>query len=261
MNWQLLKKSWPLFILGILLLGSLVYNFIQNNEISEKNAKIYFQDSLLVLDSTKYKQVVEELQSEKQATNYLKTQNQGLADLVKEAKEEIKAITQIALKFKNQSVIRIDTTQPKFIVLRDTIQVPIGKDSVDIDENYADVVQIKGKTWLHPNKGYKLDFESKPINLDLVLTQDKNGIWQYYVDTHNPQLEVFKIKAKILTKEAENNFWSDIHGIVSGNFTNHNSFIDLGFSYKKIGIKGIVGYTYQQINDVFYGGGVSYILF
>lgn len=249
------------YIPGIFLLISLAYLYFQHNQLEEKNARIYFQDSLIALDSSRYKQVAEELQSSKQAITYLEHQNKELAGYVKDAKEEIKAITQIALRFKNQSVIKIDTTQPKFIVIKDTIQVPKGKDSVDIDEDYAGVVNVKGKTWLYPYKGYKLDFEGKEISIDLVLTQDNNGIWQYYVDTKNPNLEVLKIKAKILAKEQESSFINDIHGIVSGNFTNHNSFIDLGFSYKRVGIKGIVGYTYKSIGDIFYGGGISYILF
>ncbi len=259
---EFLKKYGILLLLGVFLLASVIYNIVQKYEIADKNAKIYSQDSLIKLDSTKYKQVTEELQNEQQAKAYLIQINKDLAAQIEKAKEDIKEITQLVLKVKSQTFTYIDTNHV-LISVNDTVKVKVGEDSVDINANYGDVAQIKGKTWLYPYKGYKLDVEGKPINVDIVLTEDENGVYNTYVDTHNANLELLKINPKVLANNNKPGFFDNIHLLTGLDVTTQNIGINLGLSFSKLGIKGIVGHTFNSniTQPLYYGAGVYYYLF
>lgn len=256
------KKIIWLIVVGLLLTISIYINIKQQLHIREKDNQIYVTDSLRKIDSTKYCNIAIEYQNSKQANNDLKRQNEGLLEEIQKGKEQITTLTNLVLKIKNQQFTHYDTVTV-FKVKDSIIQVPIGDDIVKFDEK-NDIMRVYGETSLYPKKGYKMNFEGIPFSVDLVLTEDENGVFKSYLDTKTKDLEAVKINTRVL-RYNDVSFWKDFSSIVGLNLTTKNTFIDFGLLYKKVGLKVIGGYDYQNYTiekgNLYYGAGFVYKLF
>lgn len=255
---EFLKKYWVFLLLIVIAISFIIY---QQFELHQKKSIIYYQDSIMVIDSTKYSVLAQEYQNEKDAIADLERYAKGLAEVIDSKNEKIRTYEQVIIKLKNQVYTYIDTVEV-FQVINDTILVPIGDDMVNIDIENS-LYKVNGTTYLYPRKGYTIYFEGKPITLDIVIAEDKNGVYNSYIETNNPDLELVDFKTRFL-KEPKS-FWSELYGITSLGVTNKNVLFDLGIGYNKFGIKGIVGFDYQEYsiskNNVIYGLGLTYKIF
>lgn len=255
---EFLKKYWWVVAIVVILSGVIIY---QQVKLHKKNSIIYYQDSIIALNSEQYKTLAEQYQNEKNAIADLERYNKQLADELDKANETIRNYTQIIIKLKNQTYTYKDTITV-FNVINDTIRVPLGKDSVFINIGNS-LYDIKGVTYLYPKKGYDVLFTGKPITLDIVVSEDANGIYNSYIDVNNPDLELIKFQTRFLKEEPT--FWEQVSGQVSLGLTNKNVLFDLGIAYKKWGVKGIIGLDYQsytiQKDNFIFGGGITYQIF
>lgn len=251
---ELLKKYWWVLLIIAVVLTYIIYLNIQLNK---KNSIIYYKDSVITLNETQYKTLSEEYINEKNAKADLERYNKVLASEIEKANEIIKNYSQLVLAIKTQHYTYRDTVT-FFEVVSDTIRVPIGKDSVRINLENS-LYRVYGTTFLYPKKGYDIDFFGKNVTLDVVVTEDDNGIYNSYVDLNNPDLQLIKFKTRFL--KSQPSFWSGFRSQVGLNFTNKNAFLDAGVSYGKWGVKGIIGMDYQQVTNqqqLIYGGGLTF---
>lgn len=253
--WAIVKRYWWVILIVLAVGGYIAYLQMQ---LHEKNSIIYYKDSIQVLGDNKYKTLAEQYQNEKDAKADLLRYNKELLAEIEKAKETINSYTQIVIKLKKQQYTYVDTTKV-FNVINDTIRVPIGQDSVGINIENS-LYKVIGSTFLYPHKGYDINFEGKEMTLDVVVTEDINGIMHSYVDVNNSDLELIKFNTRFLKQTPS--FWSGFRSQIGANLTNKNIFLDVGVSYGHWGVKGIVGFDYQQqvINQqqLMYGGGITY---
>ena len=246
-------------IIGIAIL--LFTNYKSCNTNDDLAYKISMKDSLHKIDSTKYSKIAEEYKNSEQANSDLMAKNKELSEYIQERDETIRYYSSLVFKLQNQTYYRI-IDSVEFSIINDTIRVPIGMDTVNFDEENS-VVRVHGYTFLVPNKGYLLNIDGKPFPLDVVVTEDRDGIFTGYVDTKNPDLELTDMTVRVLRNSP--GFWDNFGIFTSFNLTNQNTFIDLSFVKGKFGIRGIVGYNYMDYvidkNNLQYGGGIIYKLF
>ena len=246
-------------LIGIVILSVFLYKSCKNND--DLAYKISIKDSLIKIDSTKYSKIAEEYNNEKQANSDLRAKNKELSEYLQENKETIRYYSNLVLKLKNQTYYNI-VDSVKFVIIGDTIRVPVGMDTVGFDEENS-LVRVHGFTFLVPNKGYLMNIDGKPFPLDIVVTEDRDGIFTGYVDTKNPDLEVTDMTVRVLRQSP--GFWDNFGIFTSLNLTNQNTFIDLSFVKGRFGIRGIVGYNYMDYvidkNNLQYGCGIIYKLF
>lgn len=248
MNWKLI-----VLVVGILILSFLLFKQCKTN--NDLKYKLSVQDSLVQLDSARYFKLFEEYESEKQAKHDLENRNKELFEIINKNNETIRYYSELVVKLKNQKYSRVDTTV-KFVMKDSIIYVPYGDDVVYFDEE-NDIMRIHGKTFLYPQKGYLLNVDGKPVNVEVVVTE-KKGMLTGYIDTGTPDLELTDATFRFLREPKS--FWSDVDLIGSINATTKNTFIDLGVTKGNFGVKGIVGYDFQNYrlnkNDIFYGFGI-----
>jgi hypothetical protein len=254
-----MKTTIVIIILSILLVGVSIFAIKGCNDKKDLQFKITTQDSLFKLDSIRYSQLAKEYTSLEEANLDLKTKNEDLYNIIDENDEEIRYYTNLVLKVKNQITTRVDTV--KFTVIDSILQVPLGQDTIGFNTENG-IFKVEGVTHLFPTKGYWLNMQGKPFELDIVVTKDENGIFKGYVDTKNEDLEVSKLNVKVLQEPKK--FWDDVQILAGANFTNKNTFLNLGFMKSKLGINLIGGFDYQNYtidkDNLFYGGGLIYKL-
>lgn len=248
----------------------LIYKAITlSKKLDERDSRLYKLDSLRVIDSTKYAQAVEDVRTEKQIRYQLEVQNKNLADNEEIKNNTIRLLNQTVLQLKSVQYTKtyVDTQYIPVLVADssgDYIKVPVGGDTVMFAEDYGRFLSIQGKTWLYPAKNYVIDLTGKQITLDIVMTEDDNGIWNSFIDVNDPILSVIKFNTKINRVDHTKSFWSNLSGMVGANLTNKSAFIDAGLSYSKIGVKGILGFIYSNYNtlldkgNLMYGGGIYF---
>jgi hypothetical protein len=246
--------KWYIIAAVIIALG--IWIVVLNIRLSEKNHKIYYQDSIHHIDSTKWMVLTELYKSIKQAHSDLKRENAALLDTIENRNEEIRMFTNFVIGFKKKIYIRVDTTT-KFEVRNDTIYVPIGDDTVYIKENFIDLIEVEGYTVLNPYKKSELEFsQPKPLEFDIVITEDENGVYNTYLDLKNPNLSVLKFKSRLILQERAEKFWDRIGGMTGMFFTNEFGFVTAGISYRHIGIGGLYGKYYDDLKSNIIGAGV-----
>ena len=255
---EFLKKYWVFLLILVIAIGFIVYQQIQ---LHEKNSIIYYQDSVIQLDSTKYKTLAQEYQNEKDARADVERYAKGLLEVIDYNKEQIRTYERIILKLKQQQYTHKDTSIV-FQVVNDTIKVHVGDDRVPVNIENS-LYKIFGETYLYPEKGYTINFEGKEIVLDVVISEDKNGVYQSYIETNNPDLQLIDFKTRFL--KPQDSFWKGFYSQTSLSLTNKNVLFDIGIGYNRFGIKGIIGADYQDYtiskNNVIYGAGITYKLF
>lgn len=275
----------------IVAIGVLVWALIgQVNKNNELNNRVYVLDSIHKLDSTQYSQIALEYQTTQQANVDLKKSNESLSEKLKKD-EEVRQYTQVTLKGKKQTYQKIDSSNFHFYdpnlkpdwskILTDTVGFTIGKfkvfdtltyktnifyslqqgyDSVKIDINNS-LYRVSGASWLIPNRGYNLTVDPKPFTLDLLTTEDANGVFNSYVDTRNPDLEAVTIRTRVL--RYQKSFWENLMFMGTVGATNFDTYVGLTGFYKKIGIGVITGYDYRSLtiekNNVKFGGNINII--
>lgn len=247
---EFLKKYWSQIVLIVIIVGIIIYSSIN---ISGKNGQIYYQDSLKQIDSMRYSQVALEYKTEKQANEDLKRENKALYDIVNQNKEQIRSLSQLVLKLETKTYTRIDTISVPFLVHGDTVQVPLGQDSVKFAEENS-IIKVYGSTFLYPHKGYTLTLEGKEFPIDLLVTEGKDGEFHSYVDTHNPDLKLMKLNTKVL--RYQKGFWDKVNFLLGANILKSNLTlvpqIFGGISYNQFGVSGIL-----QLHDgLGYGVGI-----
>jgi len=254
---EFIKKYWLSIILFVVIVILSIWIFSLKKDLNDRENLIYVTDTITVIDSTRYSTLMAEYQNLQSAFADLERKNKSLYNIIKDNEEEISSYISIVLKLKEQ--IKEHITDTVFIVKNDTLLVPIGDDKVYINEE-SGIVKISGYTYLYPKKGYVVTIEGKEINLDIVITQDKNGVYKAYIDTQNPELELIKFVPRFVGKDkTDDSFWKNIGGIVGMNMTNQNLFIDAGITYRGTGLKAIFGYQYDNIDNSkgkFYGMGM-----
>jgi len=147
---EFLKKYWSQILMAIIIVGGFIYF---QKALVEKNGQLYTADSVKQINKTLYEATALEYKTLAEAMADLQKKNDSLFTELKKKNEQPRSVTQITLKLPDDFVQRTDSSY-KPIVVHDTILVPIGKDSVQIHENYAGVVDIDGATYLYPYKGY-----------------------------------------------------------------------------------------------------------
>lgn len=257
---EFLKSNWGWLLVIILILGFVVY---QQFELKEKYELLDYSDSLHKIDSVRYEKIALEFKTQEQINNDLKKSNINLSELLDKANEEVRLTSQLVLKYKNQYFSRRDTI-PVFQVISDTIRVPVGQDTVGFDAENS-LFKVKGQTNLYPYKGYWVNIEGKPFSIDFVVSEDRNGIFKTYIDTKNPDLELIDVRTRFIKEGSTLGFWENFSGFAGTSVTNKDASIDLNILYKKVGIRGVVGYDYQSYtidkNNLKYGGGLVLKLF
>lgn len=253
-------------IIGILVLGYFLYKIISlSREVDEKNTRMYKLDSLHHIDSTTSSQLVEDLKTEKQIKQAAQEQNKKLFDEIDQSKETIKILSQTVIQLQSKHVSGSYTdTIYNIQYVSDTsgnyLKVPIGGDTVKFFLDYGKLLSIDGKTWLYPNKNYEVNVNGKQITLDIIFTEDNNGVYTGYIDTNDPILSTIKFTTKInRDPTSSQSFWSKF-GLTTGiALTTRNSFLHLGPSFSGYGIEGILGFDYSNLSisksNVFYGIG------
>ena len=251
---------WKTILNVVLIIGVVIligFTFKQCSDNNDLEAELSTKDSVIQYDSLRYSKLAREYKSKEEAMVDLKTENQELYTIIEEGNEQLRYYSNVVLKLKNRIIHRI-TDSVRFVLVEDTIRVPLGQDSVGFDEENS-LVRVHGFTFLYPNKGYLMNIEGKPFRLDVVVTE-KNGLFKGYLDTNNPDLELIDMKVRVLREERDKSFWSNFGGMVGISITTRNSFLDAGISFKKFGIRGILGYDYQNLqidkNNGFFGGGI-----
>ncbi len=246
--------KWYIIAAVVIALG--IWIVVLNVRLNEKNHKIYYQDSIHRIDSTKYMVITELYKSIEQAHGDLKKENAALLDTIENRDEEIRMYTNFVIDFKKKTFIRVDTTY-KFLVKNDTIYVPIGNDTVHIKENFIDLIEVTGYTVLNPYKKSELEFsQPKPLEFDIVLTEDENGVYSTYIDLKNPNLAVLDFKSRLIIQERAERFWDRIGGMTGVFLTNEFGFVTAGISYRHIGIGGLYGKYYDDLKSDIIGAGV-----
>ena len=252
-----MKQSIIILILTILLIGVCIVSIKQCNDNKDLKFKISSQDSLIQLDSFRYSQVAYEYSSLEQAKNDLELRNKELSKIIDNNKEEIRYYTNLVLRVRDKYITRVDTV--RFTVIDSVLQVPLGQDTIHF-EGENSLVRVDGETYLYPTKGYWMNLQGKPFDLDVVVTEDDNDIFTGYVDTKNSDLELIKMNVKVLRKPET--FWTDAFLLSGLNFTTKNTFVNLGFGKGQFGVNLIGGYDYQDYtidkNNLFYGGGLIF---
>ena len=257
---EFFKANGIWLIIVAVLLGFTIY---QQFELKEKYSLLDYKDSLIKIDSMRYSKLALEFEDQKRIDEYLQKTNKSLSDLLDKAKEEVRVVSGLLLKLKTQHFTGKDTVHV-FNVIHDTIQVPIGQDTVGFDAENS-LFKVTGQTSLYPYKSYWLNFEGKPFSIDFVISEDRNGIFKTYIDTKNPDLELIDVNTRFIKEKNTLGFWGNLTGVGDICFTNKDVTTGLGILYKKIGIKGIIGYDYQDYtiakNNLKYGGGIVFKLF
>lgn len=255
-------KYWPYILIGILVIGIGYYIYTLKKEINAKNNRIYVQDSLIKVGDNEYKKLTEEYRLQEQIDNDLKKRNDSLYSVINKKQENIVYLNSIILKLKNQSYTKIDTVT-KFIIKDSIIYVPIGDDIVTIEEENS-LFKINAQTFLYPQKGYILNLEGKPFTVDLVLTEDDNGVFQTYVGTQNSDIELINFNPKVFKKDNTKEF-RKFSAFLGGTYTTNNGFLNLDVMYNRIGLRGAVGFDYKKYTPdeekLFWGIGLTYQLF
>lgn len=254
-----MKTTITIIVLIILLVAVSIFAIKGCNNQKDLQFKLATQDSLFKLDSVRYSQLAKEYSSLEEAKADLESKNKDLSEIIDNNEEEIRYYSNLILKVKNQIITRVDTV--KFVVVDSVLQVPLGQDTVNFSAENS-LVRVDGVTQLFPTKGYWLNFQGKPFALDIVVTEDNNGLFKGYVDTKNSDLEVSKLNVKVLREPKK--FWDDVQILSGINFTTKNAFLNLGFMKSKLGINVIGGFDYQNYTidkeNLFYGGGILYKL-
>lgn len=254
---EFIKKYWSSIILFVVIIILSIWIFSLKKDLNDRENLIYVTDTITVIDSTRYSTLMAEYQNLQSAFADLERKNKSLYNIIKDNEEEISSYISIVLKLKEQ--IKEHITDTVFVVNNDTILVPIGDDKVYINEETG-IVKVTGYTYLHPKKGYIIKIEGKDIILDVVITEDANGVYKAYIDTQNPELELIKFVPRFVGKDkTDDSFWDNIGGMVGMNMTNQNLFLDAGITYHGTGLKAIFGYQYDNINNSkgkFYGMGM-----
>lgn len=257
---EFLKSNWGWLLVIALILGFVVY---QQFELKKKYELLDYADSLHKIDSVRYEKIALEFKTQEQINNDLKKSNINLSELLDKAKEEVRITSQLVLKYKNQYFTYKDTVQV-FHVVNDTINVPVGQDTVGfIAENT--LFRVVGQTNLYPYKSYWVNIEGKRFQIDFVVAEDRNGIFKTYIDTKNPDLELLDVRTRFIKEVNTLGFWGNLSGLVGTSITNKDASLDLNILYKKVGVRGVIGYDYQDYtidkNNLKYGGGLIFKIF
>jgi len=252
-----MKTTIAIIILSLLLIGVSIFAFKQYNKVKDLKYRITTQDSLFKLDSIRYSQTAQEYQSLEQSKLDLEIRNKELSDIINNNKEEIRYYSNLVFKIRDKIITRVDTV--RFTVIDSVLQVPLGQDTIHF-EGENSLVRVDGETYLYPTKGYWLNLQGKPFDMDVVVTENDNDIFTGYVDAKNSDLELIKMNIKVLRKPET--FWNDVFVISGMNFTTKNVFANLGFGKGKFGLNLVGGYDYQDYtidkNNLFYGGGIIF---
>lgn len=240
----------------ILLIGSITYNIVQHQEIKKKDKIQYDLDSLQKYDSVRYSQLALNYRTIEQAKNDLESKNASLYDIISKQNENIDSYVRTILKLKDQVIIKHDTVT-HFIVKDSIIQVPIGDDKVSIHEG-NDLFDIVGTTYLYPVKGYDLSIKGKPFGIDLVITEDINGIYKSYIDTKTTDLQLLSINTKVIRETPS--FWKQLSLLGSLYLGNNTTTLGANVMYKKIGVGSLMTYDYNQ-KEIKYSFGLTYKIF
>jgi len=94
--------------------------------------------------------------------------------------------------------------------------------------------------------------------LDVVISEDRNGVFNTYVDTKNPQIKVSAINTRVL--RYQKSFWESIGFLIGAEGTTRNTSLKLGAGINNWFLHGTVGYDYKNLSidksNVFYGIGI-----
>jgi len=177
-------------------------NMKDENDILIK--KILSLDTLVKEQDGSYRKLVDSYNTEKDLKNKLKNQNEDLYKIIKKNDEKLLMISNAAVTFKNE----IDKN----------IKVNIKSDSsssvIDFVSKYPSnefnndwFIEYHGKTYIFigADKNIKIDsvigkWVFNKFNLDIVLTEQDDGIWKYYLK--GPEyLKVDDIKINSIPKK------------------------------------------------------------
>lgn len=143
----------------------------------------------------------------------LKSQNSDLQKIIKKNKEEILALADIAVQYKdryleiknaNQSVVDQAGSQSSSLSTECTECIAKTRIKVDFDESKDDL-RVYGYTLTSPAKAYINLQWLQPLKLQLVLTKAEDGTFKIYLDDQNkvvvPTALTLKVDPSVLERK------------------------------------------------------------
>lgn len=233
------------------------------------------------------KQLIKETQTaySSQATEVqdLKVKNSNLQSIIKKNKQEILAISDVALKWKdkyfeiknaNQNFVDGSGSQP--VSLPSSLQAScdecLNNIRIRVDfEKEQDNLKISGYTLTNPAYA-SINLEwLKDLQLQLVLTKDENGIYQIHLDSENQEVVPVELNLKVDPSVLDRKWYEKIGlyaNLALGNsMTGDRTFgglFSLGASYlitPRVNLGINVNAIYNGNISLYYGVFVNYFPF
>lgn len=214
---NLLLSKWYIILPWLLLLIAFIYHDItlnsKKNDISILRAELVKQKGLYEVAQNLYEGMALEVTD-------LITKNDSLIDYLNDNGQKIKYLASLNLQYKTKidSLLSISTTE----AINDTFSygtTVIIKDSTDREFKYRYNGELYVEGFFNTYDPYNLFLTNVQLDaeIDVAVSQDRNGFWSWNVDTHSDLLVPKAVEVQINPRSSP---WEGFYGvnIISNSF-------------------------------------------